>query len=306
MRFVWRFADIATFWDGTGEIQHFLTKSSGWGASLMMVQIELWAANSSAAHADRVGASYEPAGSVPFSLMPIDEWVHLAWTFDGSNLRVYLNGVDEEGPKAFSIGPDVDAQVEIGYNSNRPEISERTFHGSLDEVRIYDYALTEAEIQIVMQGGEGFPYAFGPTPADVAYHEATWVNISWKPGDFAVSHDVYIGDSFEEVDAGARGQIHRVQDLEDAFLVRVVSDATERVVCDLRARTLECEQAAPEFSLCRLDIGIDGDRSCCVALAAGVPFVQAQEREQNGEQDESGGPHGRHALRGERLTGTSP
>ena len=32
------------FWDGTGEIQHFLTKSSGWGASLMMVQIELWAA----------------------------------------------------------------------------------------------------------------------------------------------------------------------------------------------------------------------------------------------------------------------
>ncbi len=190
------------FWDGTGEIQHFLTKSNGWGADTMMFQVELWAANSSATHTDRVGISYQPDGSIPFSIMPQGEWVHLAWTFDGTNARVYLNGVDEEGPKALSIGPNVDAQVEIGYNSNRPDISERTFHGSLDEVRIYDHALSEVEILSAM-AGEPWPYAFGPNPADGSLYPDLWANLSWRAGDFAVSHDIYFGDNFNDVNDGA-------------------------------------------------------------------------------------------------------
>jgi hypothetical protein len=32
--------------------------------------------------------------------------------------------------------------------------------------------------------------------------EATWVTLGWRPGDFAVSHDVYLGDSFEDVNNG--------------------------------------------------------------------------------------------------------
>jgi len=200
------------FWDGTGTFQHFLTKSAGWGEDTMMFQFELWGAHTNATYTDRVGVSYIPE-SVPFSIMPKNEWVHLALTFDGTNAVIYLNGVDEEGPKAFSIGPDVEAQVEIGYNSNRPEISERTFHGSLDEVRIYDKALTADEIQVVMQGGEGFPNAFGPNPADGELYPDTWVNLSWRPGDFAASHDVYIGDNFDDVNDGAEGTFQGNQTL---------------------------------------------------------------------------------------------
>jgi len=196
------------FWDGTGDSQHFLTKSAGWGADTMMFQFELWGAHTDAAYTDRVGVSYQPAGSVAFSVMPKNEWVHLAWTFDGSDLTLYVNGVDEVGPKPFSIGPDVDAQVEIGYNSNRPSVSERTFHGSLDEFRIYDHALTEAEIQFIMQGGEGFPYASGPAPADGVLYPDIWASLSWRPGDFAVSHDVYIGDNFDDVNDGTGDTFH--------------------------------------------------------------------------------------------------
>ena len=191
------------FWDGTGEIQHFLTKSNGWGADTMMIQVELWAANDSAAHADRIGASYQPIGSIPFSLMPVNEWVHLTWTFDGSNMRVYLNGVDEEGPKTFSIGPNVNAQVEIGYNSNRPTPGERTFHGTLDEIRLYSHALSDVEVLAAMKG-EPWPYAFGPDPEDGALHADTWVTLSWSPGDSAVSHDVYLGDDFDVVTDATR------------------------------------------------------------------------------------------------------
>jgi hypothetical protein len=47
--------------------------------------------------------------------------------------------------------------------------------------------------------------AYNPVPADGAYHEDTWVNLSWTPGDFAVSHDVYLGEDFDAVDEGAEG-----------------------------------------------------------------------------------------------------
>jgi len=42
-----------------------------------------------------------------------------------------------------------------------------------------------------------------PEPADGALHEDSWVNLSWSPGRSAVSHDVYIGDNFDDVDNGA-------------------------------------------------------------------------------------------------------
>ncbi len=44
--------------------------------------------------------------------------------------------------------------------------------------------------------------AINPEPEDGALHEATWVGLGWAPGDFAVSHDVYIGDNFDDVNEG--------------------------------------------------------------------------------------------------------
>jgi len=205
------------FWDGTGTYQHFITKSAAWGTDTMMFQFELWGAHTDASYTDRVGVSYAPAGSVAFFIMPKNEWLHIALTFDGSNAVIYLNGVDEEGPKTFSIGPDVDAQVEIGYTSTRPSGIDRTFEGRLDEVRIYDYALTGAEVQFIMQGGEGYPYALGPNPADGALYPDTWVNLSWRPGDSAVSHDVYFGDNFVDVNDGAEGTFQGSQ--AETFIV---------------------------------------------------------------------------------------
>ena len=45
--------------------------------------------------------------------------------------------------------------------------------------------------------------ASGPTPKDGALHLETWANLEWRAGDFAVSHDVYIGDNFDDVNDGA-------------------------------------------------------------------------------------------------------
>jgi hypothetical protein len=47
--------------------------------------------------------------------------------------------------------------------------------------------------------------ATAPEPADGALHPDTWVNLSWKPGIHAISHDVYISDNLEDVTNGAEG-----------------------------------------------------------------------------------------------------
>ena len=45
--------------------------------------------------------------------------------------------------------------------------------------------------------------AIDPNPNDGALIEQTWATLSWTPGVFAASHDVYLGDNFEDVDKGA-------------------------------------------------------------------------------------------------------
>ncbi len=45
--------------------------------------------------------------------------------------------------------------------------------------------------------------ANSPIPEDGAIHPDTWANLSWKPGNKAVSHDVYFSDDFDLVKDGA-------------------------------------------------------------------------------------------------------
>ena len=46
------------------------------------------------------------------------------------------------------------------------------------------------------------PYATKPNPVDGALLEDTWVLLGWSPGLFAVSHDVFLGDNFDNVNDG--------------------------------------------------------------------------------------------------------
>jgi len=66
--------------------------------------------------------------------------------------------------------------------------------------------LDENEIISIMLGGTGQNQsAYGPEPADNALLTETWINLSWKPGPSAVTHDIYLGDNFDDVNDGAEG-----------------------------------------------------------------------------------------------------
>ena len=45
--------------------------------------------------------------------------------------------------------------------------------------------------------------AFGPGPKDGVMLNQTWVTLTWTPGVSAVSHNIYIGDNFDDVNDGA-------------------------------------------------------------------------------------------------------
>jgi hypothetical protein len=131
-------------------------------------------------------------------LPPAGEWTHLAATYDGSTMRVYYNGV-VAGEQASSgqMGTS-DGTLCIGTKHETAPAGDE-FNGMLDDVRIYNRALSQSEIKKL--GGN--PLASKPAPADRAVYEDTWANLSWTGGAFAVSHDVYFSDSQNDVVTGA-------------------------------------------------------------------------------------------------------
>jgi hypothetical protein len=75
--------------------------------------------------------------------LPLNTWTHLAGTYDGSTLRLYVNGSlvaskAVTGSLRTSTGP-----LRIGGNSLWGEF----FRGRIDEAKIYKRALTTPEIQ---------------------------------------------------------------------------------------------------------------------------------------------------------------
>jgi len=53
--------------------------------------------------------------------------------------------------------------------------------------------------------GEGWPKASNPNPDDGVLLPNTWASLSWRPGDHAVSFDIYVGDNYDDVKHGTGG-----------------------------------------------------------------------------------------------------
>ena len=63
----------------------------------------------------------------------------------------------------------------------------------VDHARCYEGEYVPDRIGPLMQ-------AYNPFPEDGTLYFNTWVTLSWKPGDKAVSHEVYLGDKFNDVE----------------------------------------------------------------------------------------------------------
>jgi len=133
------------------------------------------------------GSNYMPTtASYPTELG--DDWNHVMIVYDNKLPTIYLNGravhTGLASPREIVFAPIQFGGMTYGY-----------FEGVMDEVRIYNRALSADEIKKMAPRAT----AWRPTPADGSLYMDTWVSLSWEPGDFAVSHDVYFGDNFDTV-----------------------------------------------------------------------------------------------------------
>jgi hypothetical protein len=159
--------------------------------------------------------------------MPAGTWILLVLRHDldgDVTMNVLLDGdsVDtafvaansESWPTAGSIVYG-EGELKLG----RMNGTGRKFDGQMDALAFYDEVLTDDQVVNIFytSGGSEYPLASSPEPADGSMTSNTWTNISWAPGDFAVSHDVYLGDNFDAVNEGAEGTF--IGNQADSFLV---------------------------------------------------------------------------------------
>src|SRR5207302_919194 len=113
--------------------------------------------------------------------LAVNTWTHLAATFDGATVRLYVNGVQvtsqaQTAPLAITTGT-----LQIGADSYAGE----NFAGRIDEVRIYNRALTAAEMHTDTSAAVASapaPDTQAPTaPTNLSATAASWsqINLSW-------------------------------------------------------------------------------------------------------------------------------
>jgi hypothetical protein len=140
--------------DGLGANQHVIQKwpsDSSWLGWMTRIRTaDNWSALiGSGFNAD--GTFLQGPTQIPVSA---DTWVHLAFTFDGTVLNLFQDGVHTDSvvlDEPYSPA-DIVTPMVIGYRSNNDS---SYFTGLIDEVRIYDYALSQADIvsQVLADGG---------------------------------------------------------------------------------------------------------------------------------------------------------
>jgi len=113
-------------------------------------------------------------------------------------IGIYIDGQLEKTVAHSNSGP-MDALDTIAIGGN--VLDSRYYTGLIDDVRFYDHVLSPIEVLGAMEG-KPWPYALGPDPADGVLYADTWATLSWMAGRYAVSHDVYLGDNFDDVNDG--------------------------------------------------------------------------------------------------------
>jgi len=93
------------------------------------------------------------------------------------------------------ISPD---NFKIGAIHCCNQVIQSFFDGTIDDVRIYDRALSAEEIWEIYREGMS-KKAFAPYPADGATYVDPNVVLSWSPGKGALLHDVYLGTDYNDV-----------------------------------------------------------------------------------------------------------
>jgi tetratricopeptide (TPR) repeat protein len=128
-----------------------------------------------------------------FEELNANKWYYLCATYDGESLKTYKNGVLVAENSNPSGEPTADiASLKFG----RHALVEQYFAGTVDDVRIYNYAMDEEEAA----GLYVSPYATKPEPANGSRTAPTGPQkFQWKAGVGFVGHKLYFGNKSDQL-----------------------------------------------------------------------------------------------------------
>ncbi|MGL1955816.1 MAG: RICIN domain-containing protein [Colwellia sp.] len=100
--------------------------------------------------------SYSEEQSLVTSVLPTDQWVHVAITLGGNTAILYINGQTQVAGHIFADPTELYAAggSQNNYIGKSQWQSDALFNGSIDDFRIYNYALDATEINEI----------YNPTP----------------------------------------------------------------------------------------------------------------------------------------------
>jgi hypothetical protein len=123
------------------------------------------------------------------------EWHAAAWTRNATagEMAIYLDGkLDTSDIRAEAWTGPKDAQDHIKIGKLDFTNSHGWWTGELDEVKFFTRVLDEAEIQDEMRPDKRQPSLPEPSTGTIVDRE-TEVTLSWRGGDGAIAHNVYVG-----------------------------------------------------------------------------------------------------------------
>jgi hypothetical protein len=144
-------------------------------------------------------------------------WHHVCGVFDNGRMTIYIDGQAENSQTSGTTFGTGNVRYGIlGVNNNATTFNGATGIGSpiagdVDDLRIYDRALNEDEILLLMRGDPKL--AWDPSPSDGSTPDIDNATpLSWTAGDEAASHEVYLGtdrDAVKNADTSDATGIYR-------------------------------------------------------------------------------------------------
>ncbi|MEJ2105426.1 MAG: T9SS type A sorting domain-containing protein, partial [Ignavibacteriaceae bacterium] len=86
--------------------------------------------------------------NTPANSVHLNQWQHVAATYDGTSMKIFIDGeLVAQNNITLTIGNANNSNLLIGESPGFPE---RVFNGKIDEVRIWNVARTQSQIQTTM------------------------------------------------------------------------------------------------------------------------------------------------------------